>query len=64
MEYSLQSKCLVTVHECGEVHEAPDAYDTTISVLDLAADGRMLCRLNDNRCALCNSNTCLAGELQ
>ena len=58
MEYSLRSNCVVTLYgeqqaEAGE-EPAPTAYDTAVTVLDVGAGGRMLCRLVDPMCALCN----------
>lgn len=47
MEYSLQSNCLVSLSEGGEIAQAPAAYASAVTVLDLAAGGRMLCRLGD-----------------
>lgn len=51
LEYSLRSDCLVALEQ-GGVGEAGAAYASVITVLDLGAGGRRLCRLRDFMCAL------------
>lgn len=51
MEYSLRSDCLVALEQ-GGLGETAGAHASTITVLDLAAGGRRLCRLRDFMCAL------------
>ena len=48
MEYSLQSKCLVTLwdEQADPDGEAPYAHNTAITVHDLGAGGRMLRHLS------------------
>lgn len=58
MEYSLRSNCLVALYEGGNIYQDLAAYSTALTVLDLAAGGRMLCRLHDSMCALQPSAFC------
>ena len=48
MEYSLQSNRLVVLHE----DTGRDPWFSAVTALDLAAGGRMLCRLSASVCAL------------
>ena len=53
MKYSLRSNCLVALYESRDSDlPYPTSYSAAITVLDLAAGGRMLCHLGDFMCAL------------
>ena len=60
MEYSLRSDCLVAMFEGEDLYEATARYTSVLTVLDLAAGGRMLCRLEDIMCALPPPAPCAA----
>ena len=47
LEYSTRSNCLVSLFEGGEILNHPGGYTSSVTVLDLAAGGRMLCQLED-----------------
>ena len=47
MEYSMRSNCLVSLFEGGEIINNPHGYTSSVTVLDLAAGGRMLCEVAD-----------------
>ena len=48
MEYSLRSNCLVTLFDEGDHFHDLAARSSALIVLDVAAGGRMLCRLCDD----------------
>ena len=52
IEYSLRSDCLVVLEQGWTGEAAGHAHASAITVLDLAAGGRRLCRLRDFMCAL------------
>lgn len=60
MEYSLRSNCLVARYVGGTLRQDPTEYSTALTVLDMAAGGRMLCRLHDSMCALQPPASCIA----
>ena len=62
MEYSLRSNCLATLYVGPSIHQSFAAYASALTVLDLAAGGRMLCRLHEAMCAL--QSPCLDHSLQ
>ena len=54
------SDCLVALFEGEDLYEAPAWYTSVLTVLDLAAGGRMLCRMEDIMCALPPRAPCAA----
>lgn len=52
LQYCLKSQCLVALYEDGYVDEWSTRYTSALAVLDMAAGGRMLCRLGDRMCAM------------
>lgn len=52
LEYCMKSQCLVALYEDGYVDEWSTWYTSALAVLDLAAGGRIVCRLGDRMCAM------------
>ena len=52
LEYSLRGDCLVALNENEKSNPYIGLHTSAITVFDLAAGGRMLCRLGDFMCAL------------
>ena len=62
MEYSQRSNCLVALYEGGDTNDDPAAFSAALTVLDLAAGGRMLCRLHNSMCALQPLVSCMTRD--